>query len=163
MIKFILLLISFSSAFAHEGPPYPILIDQKVFENRLSIWADPDVGEGTFQFFLEDGNLKELAFTAIEIRAVSPKGIEDKQTYQAKHSSDDKLVAILPFSSEGLWTLSVILKRPDGNWEQVIVKVEVTPPGPSKLEFAIYTLPFLVAAFFWIKIFWYKHFRKKNI
>ncbi|HEX2163472.1 MAG TPA: hypothetical protein VHM02_05945, partial [Thermoanaerobaculia bacterium] len=35
-------------AAAHEGPPYPIVVDRPAGPVLLSVWADPDVGTGTF-------------------------------------------------------------------------------------------------------------------
>lgn len=38
---------------AHEGPPYPVLVDQRCGPYRVSVWGDPDVGTGTFFITLE--------------------------------------------------------------------------------------------------------------
>src|SRR5262245_37964467 len=35
-------------ASAHEGPPFPLVVDQKVDRYVLSIWTDPDVGTALF-------------------------------------------------------------------------------------------------------------------
>src|SRR5688572_12373430 len=40
-------------ALAHEGPPYPIIVDKAAGPCMLSVWADPDVGTGTFFIILE--------------------------------------------------------------------------------------------------------------
>src|SRR6185503_8078186 len=33
---------------AHEGPPFPLFVDQKVGRYLISLWTDPDVGEALF-------------------------------------------------------------------------------------------------------------------
>ena len=44
----LLLLLIPATARAHDGPPFPILVDQKVGPCMISVWTDPDVGTGTF-------------------------------------------------------------------------------------------------------------------
>ena len=33
---------------AHNGPPFPIIVDQRVGPCIVSLWTHPDVGVGTF-------------------------------------------------------------------------------------------------------------------
>src|SRR5690242_8859377 len=33
---------------AHEGPPFPLFVDQKVDRYLVSVWTDPDVGTALF-------------------------------------------------------------------------------------------------------------------
>src|SRR5678816_901193 len=36
------------STSAHEGPPFPLFVDQKVDQYVISLWTDPDVGDALF-------------------------------------------------------------------------------------------------------------------
>src|SRR5215207_4050738 len=36
------------TASAHEGPPFPLFVDQKVDRYIVSVWTDPDVGAALF-------------------------------------------------------------------------------------------------------------------
>ena len=45
-----------STAAAHDGPPYPILVDEALDGWTLSVWADPDVGEE--DRVADDGSLR---------------------------------------------------------------------------------------------------------
>src|SRR6185436_18273813 len=38
---------------AHEGPPFPIVMDRREGPFVVSIWTDPDVGTGKFFVILE--------------------------------------------------------------------------------------------------------------
>src|SRR5690606_31855498 len=38
---------------AHEGPPFPIIVDERVGPYVVSVWTDPDIGIGTFFVVLE--------------------------------------------------------------------------------------------------------------
>lgn len=161
MMKFLIFFLFLSSTFAHEGPPYPILVNKDIGKDTLSIWADPDVGEGTFQFFLEAGNDFEISTISIDVQAVAPDGTYDQKIYKAEHVTNDTLLLKIPFSVEGEWTLHILPNN--GEWpnEEVILKVDVTPPGPSKLEFAVYLIPFILVGLIWIKIIWHKYLKKK--
>ncbi|MBO0721927.1 MAG: hypothetical protein J2P41_13975, partial [Blastocatellia bacterium] len=55
VIVFVMVLLSVSSmeASAHEGPPFPIIVDKNIGPCVLSVWADPDVGIGTFFIILD--------------------------------------------------------------------------------------------------------------
>ena len=35
-------------AFAHIGPPYPIMQDRKIGPFTVAVWSNPDVGTGSF-------------------------------------------------------------------------------------------------------------------
>src|SRR5271170_7407483 len=37
-----------TSAFAHIGPPYPIIENRKVGTMTVTVWSNPDVGTGSF-------------------------------------------------------------------------------------------------------------------
>ena len=47
-------------AFAHNGPPFPIISDQTVGPVVLSLWTHPDVGTGTFFVLINPQRGKEL-------------------------------------------------------------------------------------------------------
>ena len=49
----ILALAAAPPALAHQGPPYPILVDRVMGPGVVSVWADPDVGTGTFYITVE--------------------------------------------------------------------------------------------------------------
>ena len=68
-------------ASAHEGPPYPILVDKMIGPCLVSVWADPDVGVGTFFIILEPpqgGKLPEDVTVEIGARPVSGRLAETR-------------------------------------------------------------------------------------
>ena len=74
------------TAHAHEGPPYPIIVDQPSGPYVITVWADPDVGVGTFYVTLEaagGGELPEELVVEIVVpcptlRAFSQSGEKDR-------------------------------------------------------------------------------------
>jgi len=155
------LLVSLLSVFllsflvsAHEGPPYPILVDQPTDFGTFSIWTDPDVGEGTFILWIDGTSAKVQEFTA-EMISQSHKNRETPQTYAAQRDpsleteqSRIAFVGKIPFDHEGKWQVEFLLKGGGSQYAQTI-DVDVTPPGPTQAEFFIYLVPFLVLGVLW--------------
>lgn len=168
MKYFLILSFSFfaSTLFAHEGPPFPILVDHKFGEYKLSVWADPDTENGTFTFYPEGENLKkdDLYF---EIKAHPQGRPEPILKSTALIPTEDKgrysYTATLPFPTNETWDIIVVVKNKQNGdtLTSTTVPVEVTPPGPNKTEFVVYTLPFLLVAFIWVKVMIHKR-RKKT-
>lgn len=44
---------------AHEGPPFPLFMDKPLGDVKVSLWADPDIGDARFFVVIEtpDGNV----------------------------------------------------------------------------------------------------------
>ncbi|MFG0320708.1 MAG: hypothetical protein ACF8XB_25770 [Planctomycetota bacterium JB042] len=134
---------------AHDGPPYPIIVDRPTGPAVLSVWADPDVGIGTFYVYLEplddetpippdaaveitvwpkSGRLEEASFPA----EASNKGTRDKARFYCEVDFDRQEWWVSRFEVSGA-----------GESETVEIDVEVTPPGSGPvLDFILYLFPF---------------------
>ncbi|HEX8337666.1 MAG TPA: hypothetical protein VF621_13110, partial [Pyrinomonadaceae bacterium] len=92
---------------AHEGPPYPILVDKTLGPSVASVWADPDVGTGTFFIILEPhqgDTLPEDIRVEVVVRPA------DGHAPEAAHAAEREGVrgrvqykAEVPFDAEGPW------------------------------------------------------------
>lgn len=168
LLSFIIFLLS--SLFcvsAHEGPPFPIIVDHAFADFKLSVWADPDTENGTFTFYPEGKALKkDDLFFEIKahpkdqegpiLKSTSLQAVEDKGRYSYN--------ATLPFPTNGLWDVVVVVKNKQNGdtLTTATATIEVTPPGPNKGEFVLYMLPFLVVAAIWLKVIIRKR-RKKTL
>jgi hypothetical protein len=47
-LSLLIVLLLARTALAHEGPPFPLFVDQKVDPYVVSLWTDPDVGDALF-------------------------------------------------------------------------------------------------------------------
>src|SRR5215210_105377 len=45
---------------AHEGPPFPLFVDQKIDRYVVSLWTDPDVGDAVFFVIVSAANPAQL-------------------------------------------------------------------------------------------------------
>jgi len=166
-ILFITFILLTNQLFAHQGPPYPILINHPFLEYKLSLWADPDVGEGTFQLFLEGGLEQKKNELTIDLVATPVIQLKERNQNIIKLQSKaifqkpDQLNAILPFPTEGMWIVTFMIKHKEITLHDFSLEIEVTPPGPTKLEFLLYLFPFAAVAFIWIKIILKRRTRKK--
>jgi hypothetical protein len=158
------LLATAGRASAHEGPPYPILVDKMIGPCLVSVWADPDVGIGTFFIVLDPprgGTLPEDATVEIGVRPVSGRLAEAR--YQAERenlNSQVQFKAEIPFDAQERWLTRILLKSSHGNGD-VTVEVEVTPPGYGRWDLLLYLFPFLAVGFLWLKAFLRRRSRER--
>jgi hypothetical protein len=159
------LLTAARQASAHEGPPYPILVDKMIGPCLVSVWADPDVGIGTFFIILEPprgGTLPEEITVEIGVRPVSGRLAEAR--YRAERENLDGRVqfkAEIPFDAQERWLTRIILKSAHGSGDAA-VEVEVTPPGYGRWDLLLYLFPFVAVGFLWLKAFLRRRSRKKD-
>jgi|GEM_PF-697563 len=146
-----------SGILAHEGPAFPVLVNHSLKTGSVSVWADPDTGNGTYQLYIKPihEGIESISVTSFPLRE---KGHQLTGTAQklANTAGQQNYMAIVPFDSEETWESEFTVKQKDGTAEIVRVQVDVTPPGPSKWEFALYFLPFLLIGFIWGKAYFMK-------
>lgn len=139
---------------AHNGPPFPIIENQKVGPCVVALWTHPDVGTGTF-FVLVDpvpggkipNDLK------IEIGVQPESGRLPEVVYAA--TRDDtrgqaQYKALTEFDRDEFWRIRLIIHSSQGSGE-ALSRVEATPPGFGRWDLLLYLLPFLAVAFLWFK------------
>lgn len=149
-----LLLACGSRAVAHEGPPYPIIVDKTVGPCVLSVWSDPDVGTGTFFFILEPtpgGKVPDDVRIDLGVRPTS--GRLPEAVYAAEREDAGGRVqfkALVPFDAQELWRVRVSLRSSQGDGE-ASTDVEVTPPGYGRWDLLIYLLPFAAVGALWLR------------
>jgi hypothetical protein len=141
---------------AHEGPPYPILVDRVTGPYRVSVWADPDVGTGTFHVYLEPASSVALPDPCDVQVLVRPA---DGRLPEAGYPADPRrpqrgsrrFEAKAQFDREGPWNVRFRVSSAAGLAEADTL-VAVTPPGQGPfLDFAIYLFPFVAVAFLFLK------------
>lgn len=151
---FALMLVCAARTAAHDGPPYAILVDKSLGPTVASVWADPDVGTGTFFVILEPAPGAALPEDIRIDIAVRPL---DGHAAEAVHAAEREAVrgrvqymAEIPFDAEGPWHVRVLLQSPGGGGE-VATDVEVTPPGLGRWDLLIYLFPFLLIGALWLR------------
>jgi|KBSSwiS6_1023812.scaffolds.fasta_scaffold00274_12 hypothetical protein len=136
------------TASAHEGPPFPLFVDQKVDRYVVSLWTDPDVGDALF-FVIVNGQLPPDLQVQIGVQPAS--GRLPEAFYAGTRESVSGQVqyrALVHFDAEELWRVRVRLQSSEGTTE-TITTVEATPPGYGRWDLLVYLLPFLAVGVLW--------------
>jgi uncharacterized protein (DUF1501 family) len=147
LLDIILLLTKIASA--HEGPPFPLVVDQKAGPYVLSIWSDPDVGEALFFVILNAPDPPADLRVQIGVQPVS--GRLPEAFYAAERENVQGQIqyrAQVHFDAQELWRVRVRLESAQGNGE-TFATVEATPPGYGRWDLLVYLLPFLAIGALW--------------
>lgn len=154
----IVLVIALTSlpAEAHEGPPFPILVDEPVGPWSASVWTDPDIGIGTFYVVLEPAGDAEVPVgtrVRIGVRPVSER--LEEALYEARQERvryGERHVVEVEFDRGEEWDVRVLIDAPGGGGE-LLSRVEATPDGTiGPIGMIFYMLPFLAVGFIWIRV-----------
>lgn len=148
VIPLLIILLLAQSTLAHEGPPFPLFVDQKADPYVISLWTDPDVGDALF-FVIVNGQAPPDLQVQIGVQPTS--GRLPEAFYTAQHESVSGQVqyrALVHFDAEELWRVRVRLLSAQGNAETVAT-VEATPPGYGRWDLLVYLLPFLAVGVLW--------------
>jgi hypothetical protein len=142
-------------AHAHEGPPFPVIVDQQIGSMVVSVWADPDIGTGVFFIVLEPvagGTLPEDITVAVGVWPVS--GRLEEARYQATPEAvryGARYVAEVAFDQGEWWNVRIAIESATGGGE-LNVEVEATPDGSiGPIGLIVYLLPFLAVGGLWLK------------
>lgn len=141
-----------TTASAHEGPPFPLFLDQKVDRYLVSVWTDPDVG--TAQFFViistqDSGAIPADLRVQIGVQPVSGRLTETFYVAQRENLQQQiQYKAEVHLDAEELWRVRIRLESAQGDAETV-AQVEATPPGYGRWDLLLYLFPFLAIGILW--------------
>ena len=141
-------------ASAHEGPPFPILMDQPVAGYSISVWADPDIGDALFYIVVESPQGKRPQSVPSVVLWVEPvSGRLERVTYDARQMSlkSQLQFEVKPYFDVGdMWTVGIQVTAPGGGSGEITAEVESTPPGYGLWDFALYLFPFVLLGGLWV-------------
>lgn len=143
-----------SAASAHNGPPFPIIENQKVGPCIVALWTHPDVGTGAFYVFVEPapggtipGDLK-IKIGVQPLTGRLPETFYDAQ--RVKSRGQVEFNAQAAFDRQELWRVHLVVQSSQGEGEAT-TQVLVTPPGFGRWDLLFFLLPFLLVAFLWFR------------
>lgn len=140
---------------AHEGPPFPIIVDEEVGPYLVSVWTDPDIGIGTFFVVFdpvsEDQN-QEITLVSVGVEPSS--GRLDEEVYIAEPQrvrTGARYYAEVEFDQGEMWQVRIYI---DGEgWDgELNSEVEATPDGTiGPIGLLVYSLPFVAIGVLWFR------------
>jgi hypothetical protein len=156
----LVLVISPLPAAAHQGPPFPILVDRPLGPYVVSVWTDPDIGTGTFFVVLDAPEGKRLpARTRVRIGVQPVSGRLPEVVYEAESQHvrrGARYFTAAPLDQGGKWHIRCLLDGSEGGGE-LAADVEATPDGTlGPLGSLIYLVPFLGVGGLWLKAVLYR-------
>src|SRR6202162_1479050 len=149
------LCVSFAPlARGHNGPPFPIIVDQRVGPCIVSLWTHPDVGVGTFFVMVDaapgtaipndlkiDLGIQPVSGRLAEvIYATRRENMRGQLEYKTE----------VNFDRQEFWRARLILHSSQGDGESA-ASVEATPAGFGRWDLLLYLLPFAGVGFLWFK------------
>ncbi|HEY7213926.1 MAG TPA: hypothetical protein VIC28_04810 [Thermoanaerobaculia bacterium] len=140
---------------AHQGPPFPILVDRHAGPYIASVWTDPDIGTGTFFVILKAPEGRNLpARTRVSVGVQPASGMHGETVFEATSQPVDegaRYFAAVPFAHGGMWRVRVRLDGSEGGGT-LAAEVEATPDGTiGPIGLVVYLVPFLAIGFLWLK------------
>lgn len=139
---------------AHNGPPFPIIENQKMGPCMISLWTHPDIGIGTFFVFAEpapgESIPKDLKFSL----GIQPESKRLQEVVYPMAREDDhgqvQYKASVDFDRDDFFRVRLILQDAQGKAE-TFSRVEATPVGFGRWDLLVYLLPFLAIGFLWFR------------
>lgn len=149
----VLLLALQARTSAHEGPPVPLLVDKNVGPYLVSVWADPDVGVGTFFIAAEAAGGAPADDLSVEVCVRPASGRLAEQCYAARRDGvrdRAQFKTEVPFDRQEFWHARLRLLSPLGEGS-ANAEVEATPPGLGRWDLLLYLSPFAAVGFLWLR------------
>ena len=141
-----------ASAAAHNGPPFPIITDQRVGPCVISLWTHPDLGTGTFFVMVDPapgGSIPKDLKIQIGVQPATgrlPEAVYNAWIEDLRGQLEYKAEA--QFDQQENWRVRLILTSSSGGGE-VLSAVVPTPAGFGRWDLLLYLLPFLGVGFLW--------------
>lgn len=150
------LLTIIPNAYAHKGPPFALIIDQKVGPYLVSVWTDPDIGTGTFFVVFEPTSEDHIPddITSVKIGIEPVSGRLDEVVYEfepQRARSGARYWTEVEFDKGEFWNVRVTIEG-DGFEKELVSEVEATPDGSiGPIGVLIYAIPFIGVGILWFR------------
>jgi hypothetical protein len=149
----VVIILFATTASAHEGPPFPLFVEQKVDRYLVSLWTDPDVGTALFYVIVSaQGSAEVPADLKVRIGVQPASGRLSEAFYSCERENvqgEMQYRTQVHFDAQELWRVRVRLESAGGTAE-TLATVEATPPGYGRWDLLLYLLPFLAVGILWV-------------
>ncbi|HEX4486560.1 MAG TPA: hypothetical protein VH088_09860 [Terriglobales bacterium] len=141
-------------AFAHNGPPFPIIENQKMGPCLVSLWTHPDIGVGTFFVFVQAAPGASLPANLKFNLGIQPESKRLQEVVYSMNREDDhgqiEYKASVDFDRDDFFRVRLSMQSPQETAE-ALSRVEATPVGFGRWDLLLYLLPFLAVGFLWFR------------
>ena len=154
LISVLLTLYAGVPAWAHIGPPFPIMQNRKIGTLNVEVWSNPDVGTGSFWIAIDPpkgSSIPPDLKVSVAVQPVSgrlPEKIYDAWRDQLRNRVEFK--SDVSFDQEETWRVRVLLTSSQVSGETG-TDVAVTPTILGRWSLLLFLLPFLGIGMLWFK------------
>lgn len=154
-----------STAWAHIGPPYPIMQNRKIGPFNVEVWSNPDVGTGSFYVIIDPPKGSSVPAdmkVQVTVQPVSKRLPE--ATYGAwreKLLDHVEFKTLVPFDKQETWHIRIVLASSAGGGE-ADTDVPVTPTLLGRWDLLLFLLPFAGIGVLWFKAASVRRNRKRR-
>jgi hypothetical protein len=141
-------------AWAHIGPPYPIMQNRKIGPFNVEVWSNPDVGTGSFFIIIDPpkgGSVPADMKVQVVVQPVSkrlPEAIYG--AWREKLLDHVEFKADVPFDQEETWHIRILFASSVASGE-TDTDVQVTPTLLGRWNLLLFLLPFAGIGVLWFK------------
>ena len=150
----VVFLLLASLASAHNGPPFPIIENQRVGPCVIALWTHPDVGTGTF-FVIVDPPPGGAIPSDLKIKiGVQPESGRLAEAIYNLDRDDTRgqvqYKTLVDFDRDEFWRVRLVLESAQGGGE-AFSRVEPTPTGFGRWDLLFFLLPFVAVALLFLR------------
>lgn len=156
-----------ATAWAHIGPPYPIMQNRKVGPFNVEVWSNPDVGTGSFYIIIDPPKGSGLTVPAdmkvqVSVQPVSKRlPVATYSAWREKLLDHVEFKTLVPFDKQETWHVRIIFLSSIASGE-ADTDVPVTPTLLGRWDLLLFLLPFVGIGVLWFKAASVKHTRKRR-
>ncbi len=163
----LLALCACASAWAHIGPPYPIMQNRRIGPFHVEVWSNPDVGTGSFYVIIDPPKGSSITVPSdmkvqVIVQPVSKR--LPPATYGAwreKLLDHVEFKTLVPFDKEETWHIRILFASSTASGE-ADTDVPVTPTLLGRWNLLLFLLPFAGIGVLWFKAASVRHTRKRR-
>jgi len=143
-------------AWAHIGPPYPIMQNRKVGPFNVEVWSNPDVGTGSFYIIVDPPKGSTITVPAdmkvqVAVQPVSKRlPVAVYSAWREKLLDHVEFKTLVPFDKEETWHVQITFSSSTANGE-ADTDVPVTPTLLGRWNLLLFLLPFVGIGVLWFK------------
>jgi hypothetical protein len=135
---------------AHTGPPVPLLMKHMIGPHMVSVWADPEVGTGTFFVELEPSPGGAMASDiTVQVGVQPASGRLAEVRYPARRQEVQGQVqyrADVPFDAPELWHVRIMVHSAVGSGEVTMTVVGSLGRAPLRHALSRGWIPMVAGA-----------------
>jgi hypothetical protein len=168
LIPFVFLVFgACAPAWAHIGPPYPIMQNRKVGPFHVEVWSNPDVGTGSFYIIIDPPKGSTLAVppdmkVQVSVQPVSKRlPVATYNTWREKLLDHVEFKTLVPFDKEEMWHVHISFSSSTASGA-ADTDVQVTPTLLGRWDLLIFLLPFVGIGVLWFKAASVKRGRRRR-